>query len=30
MVILGEELWVTNTGDGTVQILDLNNPRTPG
>jgi YVTN family beta-propeller protein len=30
MIIRGDELWVTNTADGTVQILDLNDPRTPG
>jgi YVTN family beta-propeller protein len=30
MIIRGDDLWVTNTHDATVQILDLNNPRTPG
>jgi hypothetical protein len=30
MLIRGEDLWVTNTGDGNVQILDLTQPRAPG
>jgi hypothetical protein len=30
MLIRGHDLWLTNTGDGTVQILDLTKPRTPG
>jgi hypothetical protein len=29
MVVLGRELWVTNTGAATVQILDLTRPGTP-
>lgn len=29
MVVLGDELWVTNTGAGTVQVLDLTTPGTP-
>jgi YVTN family beta-propeller protein len=29
MLIRGHDLWVTNTGDGNVQILDLTQPRIP-
>ncbi|MEP7379202.1 MAG: hypothetical protein ABI725_06510, partial [Chloroflexota bacterium] len=29
MLIREHDLWVTNTGDGNVQILDLTKPRTP-